>query len=178
MKILTGITAILLGSVLFIGCIGVDREFVSLRNDVMSSVGEKFDTSIQFSVGKLGLSFASFVVNTAHDEKYVSEMIDNISNVKIGVYTRDLSSRNSNIDYSFMDRIDEQLKKKGYQFMVRSREYSEVTLIYVNNNPDEFLNDLFVINLTDEELVMVDITGKLDRVVQIALEEKNIEFEM
>ena len=179
MKTFAAITLILLGlAFIFVGCIGVDREFISMRNEIMTSVGEDFKTDVQFSIGRFGLSIASFVVKSSQDEEYIADMIDNISNVKIGVYTRDPEFIKGNIDYSFIDRIDKEMNNKGYSYIVKSREDDEVTLIYYNENPDQFLNDMFVVTLNHEELVMVDISGDLGKVVEVAIQERGLKIQM
>jgi hypothetical protein len=100
-----------------------------------------------------------------------------ISSVQVGVYNR-IESSNVKADFSILQSIDEEMSGNGLKYIVRSLENDELTAIYVNKDPVEALHKLFVINLHDDELVMVEVNGDLKQVIAYAIEEQNFQIKM
>jgi hypothetical protein len=69
-------------------------------------------------------------------------------------------------------RFERQLAQSGWSLMVRTREANgERTWVYVRNDEQGALRNLFVVSLEKDELTLVRLDGHLDRAVAAALAE-------
>jgi hypothetical protein len=163
--------------ILLTGCIGVNRQFSEITDKIMSGLENNYKTEFQFSVGSSAITISSWFVDLAADEEYIDEMIREISSVQVGVYNR-LEASYSEPDMSTLQSIDEEMRIKGWKYIVRSVDNNELTAIYLSDDPGEILNKMYLINLSDDELVIIELTGDLKKVISYAIEEKNFKFRM
>ena len=68
-------------------------------------------------------------------------------------------------------RFERQLGDNGWSLMVRTREKAERTWVYVRSDPEGRLRNLFVVSLEGEELTLVRVDGRLDRMFALAMAE-------
>ena len=68
------------------------------------------------------------------------------------------------------------MKSKGWKYIVRSVEGDGITAIYISTDPEEMLNKIYIINLSNDDLVIVEINGDLKKVISYAIEEKNFKI--
>lgn len=162
---------------LLTGCIGVNRQFSEVKEKILEHFGNEFKTEFQFSVGSAAINISSVFVGLAPDHKYVDNMMREISNVQVGVYNRIVKS-NSKPDYSLLQLLDKEMSMNGLKHIVRAIDTNEMTAIYVNADPGTVLQKMYVINLQDDELVIVEVTGDLKQVIAYAIEEKNFNWKM
>ena len=163
---------LLLSASAFMGCIGVDSNFREVRSMVMSSTNEKFNKDIEFSVGPVGISLAKLIVKLNDDDEDASVILNNISEVQIGVYKKRYSGKH--YDYSFFRDIDNKMKEADWHFVVRHVEGNELTGIYVKYNDDD-INKLYVINIEDKELSIVRVKGNLENILTYAIKDKGFD---
>lgn len=161
----------------FTGCFGVNGEFKSIRNEILYDAKTDFETDTEFAVGSFGLAVAGSIVKLSDNKENVEEILENISHVQVGVYKKSINN-NLTSDFNFVKKINKKMEKNGWRFIVRSKEDDKVTGIYVNNNYDVEFNRIFVISLNDDELVMVQVEGELEKVIEAALHDKKFAFEM
>jgi hypothetical protein len=153
------------------GCIGVNRQFSEVKNNIMGAVGNNYKTEFQFSVGSSAITISSWFIDLAADEEYIDEMMREISSVQVGVYNIvEGSAAGSN--FATLQAIDEEMNNKGWNYIVRSADGNELTAIYLSDDPGELLNKMYVINLNDEELIIIEVNGDLKKVISYAIEEK------
>jgi len=166
---------ILFSSTLFVGCFGVDGNFSSLKNKILSSTGNRYYTDVEFSVGSFGISIAKAVVKSDDNDREAKEILDNISHVQIGVYKNHHSSSFNN-SFQILKDIDSQMMENGWQYVVRSRCNKEVTGVYVKIVNGNELKELFVVNLDQRELTLVEVKGNLEKVLETAIREKGFKL--
>jgi len=154
------------------GCIGVDSDFKELRSLVINSTNEKYNRDIEFSVGPMGISVAKFIVKLNDDDEDAQIILNNISEVQIGIYEKRFSGKH--YDYSFFNDIDKKLKKEDWHFVIRHVEGNELTGIYVKYE-DEEINKLYVINIEDNKLNLVRVEGNLENILTYAIKEKGFD---
>jgi hypothetical protein len=65
------------------------------------------------------------------------------------------------------------MNSQGWKYLVRTIEGDELTVIYLNPNPDVMLKKMYVINVNKDELVIVEINGDLKKVISYAIEERS-----
>jgi hypothetical protein len=159
------------------GCIGVNRQFSEVKDKIMGGLGNDYKTEFQFSVGSSAITISSWFVDLAADQEYVDEMMREISSVQVGVYYK-VEGSDAKADFGTLQSIDEEMHNKGWKYIVRSVEGNELTAIYLSDDPEEILNKMYVINLSDEELVIIEVNGDLKKVISYAIEERNFQFDM
>ena len=159
------------------GCIGVNRQFNEVKNKIMGELGDDYKTEFQFSVGSAAITVSSWFVDLAADEEYVDDMLREISSVQVGVYNR-IEGAKYNADFSTLNSIDEEMRSNGWKYIVRTIESDELTTIYISADPEELLERMYVINLSNEELVIVEVNGDLKKVISYAIEERSFNLKM
>lgn len=75
-----------------------------------------------------------------------------------------------------MKNISSDLIEDGYEVIVRSSSNKEMVAVLVKSKSDR-LNEMFIIALNEDELVMTQIFGNLDELIEIAIRSKNMNFE-
>ena len=174
------ITLILSVSLLLLslnGCIGVNRQFSEVKNKIIGELGNDYKTEFQFSVGSAAITISSWFIDFAANEEYIDEMMREISSVQVGVYNR-VEGADAKANFSTLQSIDEEMNNKGWKYIVRSVDNEELTAIYLSDDPVELLNKMYVINLSDEELVIIEVNGDLKKVISYAIEERKFNLKM
>ena len=158
--------------ILLTGCIGVNRHFSEIKDKIMDELGNDYRTEFQFSVGSAAITISSWFVDLAADKEYVDEMMREISSVQVGVYNK-VEGSDFSADFSTLESINEEMTSKGWKYIVRSVESDDLTAIYISADPEEMLNKMYIINLSDEELVIFEVNGDLKKVISYAIEERH-----
>ena len=161
--------------ILVSGCVDVNKQFAEIKDKIMGELGTDYNTEFQFSFGSAAITVSSWFVSLAADEEYVDEMLREISSVQVGVYNR-VEGLNTKVDFSTLVSIDEEMKSKGWKYIVRSVERDEITAIYIRDDLEEMLNKIYIINVSNEELVIVEVNGDLKKVISYVIEEKNLKL--
>jgi len=104
-------------------------------------------------------------------------MMREISSVQVGIYNR-LETIYKKPNLATLQSIDEEMRIKGWKYIVRSVDNNELTAIYLSDDPAEILNEMYIINLRDDELVIIEVNGDLKKVISYAIEERNFNFKM
>lgn len=153
------------------GCIGVNRDFRNIKNNILHSVNDRFEKDVEFSVGPGLLFLAGMFVQFAEEEnENIDDILDNISRVQVGVYKREGNSF-GNYDLSYLEKMDADLRAKGWKYLVKSRNSREISAVYVQSNIKE-LKSIFVIALQEDELALVEVTGDLDNLIEVVIREE------
>ncbi len=164
---------LILSSSVFTGCIGVDNDFREVKSLVMNSTNEKYYKDVEFSVGPLGLSLARLIVKLNDDDEEAEIILNNISEVQIGVYKKS-NLDYKHYDYSFFKDIDNKLREENWHFIVKHVERNELTGIYVKYQ-DEDINKLYVINIENDKLSLVRVEGNLENIITYAIKDKGFD---
>jgi len=159
------------------GCIGVNRQFGEVKDKIMGELGNDYKTEFQFSVGSSAITISSWFVDLAANEEYIDDMMREISSVQVGVYNK-VEGSDAKANFGTLQSIDEEMQNKGWKYIVRSVDNEELTAIYLSDNPGELLNKMYVINLSDDELVIIEVNGDLKKVISYAIEEKKFDLKM
>ena len=163
--------------ILLTGCIGVNKQFSEVKDKIMGELDNDYKTEFQFSVGSSAITISSWFVDLAADEEYIDEMMREISSVQVGVYNR-VESSDAKANFGTLQSIDEEMYNKGWKYIVRSVDNKELTAIYLSDDPEEILNTMYIINLSDEKLVIIEVNGDLKKVISYAIEDRNFRFNM
>lgn len=159
------------------GCIGVNRQFYEVKNKIMGGLGDEYKTEFQFSVGSAIINVSSLFVSLSADQDYIDDMMREISSVQVGVYNR-IKNFENKPDFSMLNSINNEMNNNGWRYIVRTLEKDEFTTIYISNDPNELLDKMYVINLQDDELVIIEINGDLKKVLSYIIEERSFDLKM
>ena len=164
----------LFGAILLIcnGCL-TSNEFNYIERTIKKeSHPVKVRTNFKFSFGPISLSTVRKFVNFTDEGKKANKYLTEIDNVQVGVYEIQTDQLyHLKIPYN----VEQKLNNLGWQMFVRVKGKDEhVNLFYKQIN--EQLSSLYVIVLEDEELVIVEVKGKLDALIEQAIHEHGISF--
>lgn len=163
--------------IMLTGCIGVNKQFSDIKDKIVGRLEYNYKTEFQFSIGSSAITISSWFVDFAADEEYIDEMMREISSVQVGIYNR-LETTYTEPNLSTLQSIDEEMRTKGWKYIVRSIDNNELTAIYLSNDPAEILNKMYIINLRDDKLVIIEVNGDLKKAISYAIEERNFKFTM
>jgi hypothetical protein len=168
----------LLVAVIFLssGCIGINRNFKEVSSNLINKFGNDYHREIELSVGPFVINLASWVVNLSEEDEIVDDLMRQVSNVQVGVYTLTKDRRKGKHDV--MEKINDEMQSRGWRYIVRSYSDDELTAVYVSKEPDMFFRKMFVITHDSEQLVLVEVEGNLDRLIELAIRDKKFEFDM
>ena len=77
-----------------------------------------------------------------------------------------------------MQKINNEMQLRGWRYIVRLYNDDELTGVYVSTNPEMFLKKMFIITHDSEQLVLVEIEGNLDRLIELAIHDKKFKFDI
>ena len=155
-------------------CIDVNEEFVNVRNKVIKNFGDDYRSEVQFSLGSVGITVSSWMVNTSENEELASDILADVSSIQVGVYQKLKGS--STLDISTLHDIEKNMLESGWKSIVMSSEDNDLSAVYVRKNPNEILNRLFIINYDGEELVLIEVEGDLKEAVSTVIREKGMKI--
>ncbi|MEN8191376.1 MAG: DUF4252 domain-containing protein [Bacteroidota bacterium] len=156
-------------------CIGVDRSFRHISNYIVENTNSNYSKEYEFSIGSTGITLASLVVSFADTDEPIDEILNEISNVQVGIYSNQNSSKVT-LDYAGLRKITDLMERAGWEYVVRTVDKDELTAVFVRIY-EEQINRVFVISVNQEELVLVELYGNVDKVIEIAIREGDLDIE-
>jgi Domain of unknown function (DUF4252) len=169
---LFGFAALLSLASLLAGC-GGSPTVSEVRWELQRRFPEaRFEPEEHVHLGRFTMGLLHGVVRlAAHDEddREGMEMLRQIHSVDVASYkVHNLPS----LDGLAADpRFDRELRRHGWSQLVRTHEANESTWVYVRGTEGGALNDLFVVSLEKNELTLVRVDGRLDKMIAMAMAE-------
>ncbi len=157
------------------GCIGVNKNFKNLRNQVFDSLNENFDKTIEFSLGKSAFMFASKFIDTDEEEdENIQDMLKDVSNVSIGIYEREEKNNFTTTKSSgrILNKISNKLEVDDWDSIVKVNGKNETLGIYIKENDSEKINEMFAVILSNDEMVMLKLKGNLNTLADKVVEQQ------
>ncbi len=148
-------------------CIGVNREFKNIRSQILDNLDDDFDRQIEFSVGPVGFFVASQFVKFADTEENVDEILSKVKNIHVGIYDR--LSNLSKPSLSLLKNITNSIVDENWKSLVKSIDGNEMVGVFVKDMNPEDIEELFVVTLTDEELILVKLQGNLGSIIEVII---------
>lgn len=158
---------------LFPGCFSVDHDFKSIRNIALKECGKHFYTEHEFALGSFELWLADGIVGMTDADQNAKDILDHVSGVQVGEYKRTKSSDIGSKE--ILKNIDRRMKKMGLVYLVKSFSKDEVSAVYINRESRKTFNELYVVEVNDNEIIVVQITGNLEKVIDIAIREEGLD---
>jgi hypothetical protein len=170
MKTTTKIIAFFILAIILTGCFGVNRDFKEIRDNVIDIVGSRVKKNIEFGVGAAGLALAGSFIRFAEEDDLPADIISYLDAVQIGVYENYFPSPNKKMR-EFRDFCNK-MSDLGWQFIVRSIDEENMSLVFVKNDLGDGINELLVITNDNNELVIATMEGELEEIVEVAIRNK------
>jgi len=167
---------LLLLPLLLNGCLGINEEFEDVRDLVILSIGNDYKSEFQFSVGSVGITVSSWVVNASTDDDLPSEIMDDVSSVQVGVYKKLQGTSSPN--FQTLQEIEPDMQASGWKSIVKTCNKEELAAVYIRKDSGEILDRLFVISFEDDELVLVEVEGDLNEAIANVIREKGMDIDI
>ena len=147
------------------GCI-YTSEIARTRRAIEKETRADFDTGIEISMGPGLFRTAGRITRYVDDDdaQKVSRIAYGIRRIKAGVYPVSESPDPDSFDIPDMARF----KNKGWKPALKVEDIDEVSWVMYRER-NGAVNDLFVVVLTDDELVLARLQGQLDELLNTAL---------
>lgn len=124
----------------------------------------RLETKVRLELGPGLLSLAKFGINLTDSQ--AKEYLSNIRKIELGVYeVSGLPSLNK-----VWKKVSRRMVQGGWQILVKSRENTNISLIFYRLKR-KGIGWLYLINLDQTELVLVKVEGRLERLIEKALQE-------
>lgn len=149
------------------GCV-YTNEISRTKRDIETHTDADFETGVVLSLGPGLFHTAGWLANMVDDEdaQMASRIVYGIRRVKAGVYPTSYLPDFEELDIPELARF----KRRGWQVALKVVDQGEVSWLLYREKRRR-VRDLFVISLTENELVLARIQGNLDELLNVALEE-------
>jgi len=155
---------------LFAGCSGAPS-VGQVRWEIQRRFPEaRFEPEAHIHLGRISLGLIRGIVRMVPGKVEGQEILNEIHSVEVASYkVHGLPN---------LDRIpshtgfEERLARDGWSMAVRTREQDSRAWIFFRGDEGGAMRNLFVVALEDDELTMVRVDGRLDRVVAEAIARK------
>lgn len=125
----------------------------------------RLETKVKLELGPSLLSLAKFGVNLTDSE--AREYLSDIRKIQLGIYeVSGFSSLNK-----VWEKASQRMAQKGWQILVKSKDKDNISLIFYRLKR-KGRGWLYLINLDQTELVLVKVEGRLERLIEKALQDE------
>ena len=130
--------------------------------------GLRLESESHVRLGRFTLGVAKKIIRWASDED--DEDLRIIRHVKrVNVATYRVASLPDAGGLGLPSRFERRLAEKGWETMVRQRDDGEQSWVLYRADEAGAIHNLYVVALDEHELTVVDLAGRLDRVIAEAL---------
>lgn len=161
------LSVLLLLSVTLTGCF-YSREIAHTRRDIERFTQADFDRTFVVSLGPISLRTLGWISGLVREDevRMARSYLREISRVKVGVYHTDFGFAYDKVDLANLPRFEE----KGWEVAVRFREEDEFGWVLYREHRGT-VRDLYIVVLSDEELVLARVQGHLNRLLARVMED-------
>ena len=146
----------------FSGCLwapGLDR----VRKEIETQLpGARFDRQFALSLGPVSLGLAKTIVRLVPGTEEAREYLKDVSSIKLAVY------EGANIpDRSRLEtprQLADMVKNDGWEIAVHANQDDEAVWLLYRSDGD-VLRDIYIVALTDDQLVLVTAHGNIDELL-------------
>ena len=147
------------------GCI-YTSEIAKTRKAIEDETDADFDTGVVFSMGPGLFKTAGWITQYVDDAdaQQASRIAYGIRRVKAGIYPVDVPPDFDTFNIADMNRF----MRKGWKPALKVEDDDEVSWLMYRERKGR-VHDLFVVVLTEDELVLARLQGNLDELLNVAL---------
>ncbi|HEU4364290.1 MAG TPA: DUF4252 domain-containing protein [Candidatus Krumholzibacteria bacterium] len=160
------LAAALLALPLANGCMWAP-ELTEVKSDIARQLPDVgFRKNVTLSFGPLTMVLARTITGLIPDAGEARAYLRDVSKVQVAIYEIDGTPEGTAVETPA--RLQE-LLDEGWEMAVRVREEHEVVWLLYRLD-DESVREMFVVVMSDDELVLVKVKGRLERLLAEALE--------
>lgn len=158
-----------------LGCASSGPGLATVQKDLERQFSKAhFEPETRLSLGRFSLGLARRISHMVLDEKDQDEaralaMLDSLRKVEVGVYRVRLSAAERDV-LAVPAPLQHLLQRPGWETLVALREGDERMWVLAEHREDQ-LRSLWVVFHEDEELGLIHLEGRLDRLLRTAFEE-------
>jgi len=142
----------------------IERQIPSLRLERESHV----------RLGRFTLALARKILRLASDDDEEDlRIVRHLRRVDVATYRVVSMPETGELDLPY--RFERRLAEKGWETMVRLREDDEQSWVLYRADEEGAIRNLYVVAFDEHELIVVDLAGRLDRLIAEALAEDSRE---
>ena len=131
----------------------------------------RLETTVKLELGPGLLSWAKLVCNWADVEEEVRGCVAEIRRVHLAVY--EVHGIRSDRPIRATAPIQKRLEQAGWEILVKARKTEEFCWVFYRPRGD-FINELYVIALENNDLVLVKVEGRFDRMIARVLKDHDL----
>ena len=151
------------------GCLWAP-ELDSVRKDIERQIPDAhFEKEFAISLGPISLGLARTIIRLVPDADVheAREYLGDLSKVQVAVYEANHVPRGAEVrtPQRFESLLDE-----GWEMAIKAREHGESIWVMYRSDDDE-IREVYIIVLDPDELVLVKVRGRLDRLFAKVMEE-------
>jgi hypothetical protein len=152
------------------GCF-YSREIAHTRRDIERATGVDFDRGLMVSLGPVSLRTLGWISGLVPEQeaRMARDYLREITRVKVGVYHTDLGFARDGADLGSLPRFEDQ----GWEVAVRFRDEETLGWVLYREHRDT-VRDVYVVMVTDEELVLARVQGHLNRLLSRVMEDHSV----
>lgn len=151
------------------GCILVSADFRQTKELILDELGPAdIDTEFQLQIGPGMISLGEIAVSFSPANNEAIPFLRDIRNIQVGVYK--LQQLRQDCPLTIPDPITKKLARKGYEPIVKVKEKTNSVWV-MTKVTGKHLESLYVISLEPNELVLVEVQGRLERLIEKAIRE-------
>jgi hypothetical protein len=159
-------------TMLFSGCFSLSaRELAEVRRELENQMPEaRFEKEIELSLGRMTMGTVKWLCLVIPDAREARKYLKDISGVSVAVY--EVESLPPLNEVELPKRLKRLLEDKGWDVLIKAREEDQIVWILYQERRSSIRN-LYVLALEPDELVLMSLRGRLDRLFAQALEESD-----
>jgi hypothetical protein len=151
---------------LFSGCLwapDLDR----VRREIEEQMpGVSFDRQFAISLGPISLGLVRLITRLVPDAAEARSYLKDLSSVKVAVYDAENIPEDPNL--KMPSKLESLVNKEGWEVAAKVRQDTETVWLIYRTQQDE-IKDLYVVALSEDELVLVRAHGNIDQLVTKAM---------
>jgi squalene cyclase len=127
----------------------------------------RFETEAYIRLGRISLGLVRGIVRMVPGEVEGQKILNEIHRIEVATYkVRSLPDLDR---IAGKTRFESQLARAGWTTALRVRDEDSRTWMFVRGNEDGTMRSLFLVAMDGDELTLVSVDGRLDRVVAEAM---------
>ena len=150
------------------GCLWAP-DLAGVRKDIERQLpGAHFDRKIELTLGRVAIGLARLITRFVPDAREAGQYLSDINRIAIAVY--ETEEMPSPMTVSMPKSLKKLQERDDWEVAVRICQDDESIWLLCRTEEEE-IREVFLVVLSDEELVLVRSEGRLDRVVAAAISE-------
>jgi hypothetical protein len=148
------------------GCLWAP-ELDGVRKDIERQLpGASFHREFALSLGPITLGLARTIIRLVPDAAEAREYLEDVRSVKVAMY--DARNLPTDLDLRMPRKLESLVEKDGWEIAAKvNEERDNVWILY--RAEEDSIKDLYIVALSDDELVLVRAHGNIDQLATKAM---------